>query len=287
MKKDRKRNKGTRTARFIISAIIGFILTIVLTAMTYMLGLYLGFFNEGLILDHLNRNNYYNGVLAYTYDSGESIALPIGLPAEVFEDTLTLDMVYKDVRGYMEASFNGTAYEVDTTQLQENLAANVEAYTTGTGVVLTGEQKNNVTEFTKQIAADYTENVKMPFLSYFVKAKNFYTKILVIALPICLLVSVALGAVIFRLYRFKHRALRFITYSTIAAGFMSIILPAAVLFTRFYERLTITPEYFYEFVSTYVSKGIQVFLYLGAVWLVLSAGTIIATNLMRKSVMNN
>lgn len=281
---EKRRKKGNRTARFIISTLLGFVLTIVLTAMTWMAGLYMGFFNEGLILDHLGKNNYYNGVLEYTYDSGESIALPIGLSAEVFEGSITLDMVYHDVRGYMEAAFDQRAYTIDTKELQENLAGNIAAYMEQKGITLTEEQQANVQGFTEQVADDYVKNVTIPFMGAFVKARNLYAKVLAIALPVLAACALFLGVFLFRLYRFKHKALRFISYSAIATGMMSIVLPSAALLTRFYERLHVSPKYFYEFVSTYVSQGILVFIYLGIAWFVAAACTIILTGILRRRV---
>lgn len=274
---------NNRTSRFLISSVAAFILTLMLTAATYLAGGYLGFFDKALILDHLNKSDYYSGVMEYANESSGLIAIPSGIPQKVFDGTFTEEMVYRDVRGYLEAAFDGRAYEIDTAAFKERLTENVTAYVEQEGLELTEEQEAYVEDFASQIADNYVNSAKMPFVSYFVNIRSGYINLIKIAIP-----ALAAGAALMMVFLAKinmpsYRALLFVGSSTIAAGLMSIIVPAWMLVTGFYRRINVTPEYFFEFVSSYMLEGIRVFIYLGVLWLIASAMILTIAGLRRKN----
>lgn len=274
---------NNRTSRFLISSVAAFILTLMLTAATYLAGGYLGFFDKALILDHLNKSDYYSGVMEYANESSGLIAIPSGIPQKVFDGTFTEEMVYRDVRGYLEAAFDGRAYEIDTAAFKERLTENVTAYVEQEGLELTEEQEVYVEDFASQIADNYVNSAKMPFVSYFVNIRNGYINLIKIAIP-----ALAAGAALLMVFLAKinmpsYRAMLFVGSSTIAAGLMSIIVPAWMLVTGFYRRINVTPEYFFEFVSSYMLEGIRVFIYLGVLWLIASAMILTIAGLRRKN----
>ena len=61
------------------------------------------------------------------------------------------------------------------------------------------------------------------------------------------------------MYIWKHHAMRYLVYSTLASGMMIGLVPAYLLLAQDYRRLVIEPEYLYQFMVTYVTNGLLIF----------------------------
>ncbi|SHJ14240.1 hypothetical protein [Parasporobacterium paucivorans] len=271
------------STRYIISLIMSFILTLVLTLMTCLIGIYAGFLHDNAVLKRLD-STYFKSLQTVLYDNLESASIPAGIPLETLTDIYPLTMVALDTKAYAEAILAGREYEADSTAVSETLKSNVLSYMQSQSISLTQEQLANLDEFAKQTGADYTDEIKVPFLTYLVQARNIYAPVMMIGIPVSILISILISLFLIRLYHFKHKAVRFLTYSTLSAGLLCIIVPGLVLLTGFYKRINLEPEYFYHFVSGYLSSGIKVFVILGFLWLLVSAFLIGVTASMKKSV---
>ena len=241
---DQRKRRKRRV--FLLSSVLSFLLSVLLTFASYLSGVYVGGLNPAFILDDLNKSGYYESVQKYFYDTAESLTLPSGLPTEVTEGIAPLEYVYQEVQNYV----------------------NIEAYLEEENLVLTAEQQQNKTDYIKMITDEFVQDAKVPFLHYFVKIKDIGVKVMKIALPALLVLSAACIFLLIRMQRFKHRGVRFITYSTIAATFMSGLPPLIALLNGFYKRINLEPEYFYLFVSTYIERALMCIAIIGAAWCV-------------------
>ena len=59
-------------------------------------------------------------------------------------------------------------------------------------------------------------------------------------------------AFLFKLHRFKHRAMRYMAYGAIAGFIMTAVIPMFMFYNRFYTKIQITPEYMKTFVVNVV-----------------------------------
>lgn len=263
---DQRKRRKRRV--FLLSSVLSFLLSVLLTFASYLSGVYVGGLNPAFILDDLNKSGYYESVQKYFYDTAESLTLPSGLPTEVTEGIAPLEYVYQEVQNYVNACFKNQDYSFSLKTMEDKLNANIEAYLEEENLVLTAEQQQNKTDYIKMITDEFVQDAKVPFLHYFVKIKDIGVKVMKIALPALLVLSAVCIFLLIRMQRFKHRGVRFITYSTIAATFMSGLPPLIALLNGFYKRINLEPEYFYLFVSTYIERALMCIAIIGAAWCV-------------------
>lgn len=279
MGKKRKHSKG----RFIVSSILSFLLAILLTVATVALAFKIGFINKGRILDGLNYKDYYGGVESQFYQDVKDLATPMGLPEKVLDGIVEQDMIHDDVKGYVDACFAGREYTFHTEELQHNLTEHIYQYFQEQGWQLSEEQLTTIPEFTRLVADKYVEDLKVPLVEHFDNINAKYTKIMVLVLTGCLIPGLVIVVALIRMQRWKHRGVRFIVYSTLAASIMSMVPALVVLISGFYKRISIEMEYLYHAIVQYVFNGCMVFIYMSCVWVAVSVGLLLCIRYLKKN----
>lgn len=256
--------------RSIISIITAFILSLSLLGLTILLVIQWSGFSRSSFYKNMSANNYYDNVQSDIQEEVEAITIPIGLPITVLDNVFTSYGISKDVNGYIDASFQGQTYTANVEKITIPLEENVRVYLEEAKIVPTQEQEANLSEYINSVVQIYTDTAQMPLLSYFVKARNLYNKVFMIGMIATILIGAICIYLIVKLHEWFHRGLRYVVYAISSTGLMSIIVPAYILKDGFYKRIHLSPEYFYNFFTDYVTNIVKSFLYFGIVWMVVS-----------------
>lgn len=277
------KRKSKKRLKSIISTILSFLLAVLFTVGSVVCGIYVGFLSESRIVDALNYKDYYASVEATFYENAKDLTMPIGLPGSTVEGIVSSDTIYNDVKGYVVNSIQGKEYEFSTDELKSNLEKNVRAYFESQGLTMTSEQEATIPEYTQMIADDYQETLKFPFVQYFAKAKELMKKITIAVSVVCVVLSVVIIWLLLGMQRWKHRSVRYIIYSAIAAAVMTGV-PGIVSFaTGFYKRINISTEYLYHAVTKYISNGIWVFIYFAIAWIAVAACLLVLIKFLKNN----
>lgn len=280
MSREKKKN---RRLRFIISSVLSFLLAVLLTVGTLIIGVFVGFINENRVLDGLNYRDYYSSVEETFYQNAADLTTPIGLPESLVENIVDSKLVYEDVRGYVRASIQGETYKFHTDELEQNLTGNVNRYFESEGLVMNEEQQNTVPEYAKMISEQYEEDLKLPFIKYFHSMERNFKKVMMVVLPGVAFLAIFIITMLWRMYRWKHRAIRFMIYATFASAGMVAIPSVLALISGFYKKINISTEYVYYAFVRYINNGFMVFLYLAAGWLVISLGLLMLIKYLKNN----
>ena len=181
--------KSKKRLRGIISTILSFLLAVLFTVGSVLVGLYIGFLNENRIIDGLNYKDYYSGVEENFYQNSKDITTPMGLPENVVDGIVDSETIYENIKDYVVAAVNGQTYVFATEDLKTKLEQNVRNYFTSQGWEITSEQEATIPQYTQMIADEYVSCVKVPFVEHFAAVKRIFQKILLIGIPaiVCLL----------------------------------------------------------------------------------------------------
>lgn len=278
----KKSRKPAGISKNIISGITAFILSVSCTLLTVILAGYFGFFSTDHIMATFQRVQYYSKVMNHFNEEAWDITIPMGLPREVLKDISDIMKVTRDVKGNLTAGLDGTAYRVDTSDLEKKLDENVRAYMKESHKGLDANQEKVLSEYKKNVAAKYVSSMQIPVVKYLGSFKELFKKVMVAGIPICMILIICAAALLMAVRRWKHRGLRYITYGTLGTVLMTAALPGAILISGIYKRIQLSPEYFYQFITSYVKDGLMVFLYFSAAWLVLSVLILCLIYKMRK-----
>ncbi|MEG0933541.1 MAG: hypothetical protein RSF41_08105 [Lachnospiraceae bacterium] len=270
----------------IIGIIVAFVLSILLTLLTTMLAVYLGLFNTNSVIVSFNKVDYYHNVLEDFDKKAWDITIPLGLPKEVVTDLVEINKVSRDVKGSLMAGLDHTDYIPDTTDIEQDIDDRVRQYFADQGKALDANQEKVLAEYKTTIAKDYLKSVEIPLIKYFGNLKNLYQKVMTAGIPICLILSFVAITMIIKIQKWKHRGLRVIAYSTLAAMVMTGLVPGIILISGIYKRLDLAPKYFYHFIMEYIKGGLQTFIYFSIVWFLVSVVLMLVCNNMKKKLIH-
>lgn len=257
--KTKKQSSSNRKGRTIVSMILSFLIAVTLTMAALLGSLRLGFLNEKMIVRSLNVKDYYGVVCDDFYERVEDLSIPLGIPKSALEGIVDTNSMYNDIRASLEASLTGQTYQPDTGKLRTKLKENVENYAKSREIELGEAQQTVLNTYLEQAAEQYVRATKIPFIEYYGRIHSFAEKVITVGILGCLVFAVLAGIVLFRVYIWKHHAMRYLVYSTLASGLMIGLVPAYLLLAQDYRRLVIEPEYLYQFMVTYVTNGLMIF----------------------------
>lgn len=257
--KTKKQSSSNRKGRTIVSMILSFLIAVALTMAALLGSLRLGFLNEKMIVRSLNVKDYYGVVCDDFYERVEDLSIPLGIPKSALEGIVDTNSMYNDIRASLEASLTGQTYQPDTGKLRTKLKENVENYAKSREIELGEAQQTVLNTYLEQAAEQYVRATKIPFIEYYGRIHSFAEKVITVGILGCLVFAVLAGIVLFRMYIWKHHAMRYLVYSTLASGLMIGLVPAYLLLAQDYRRLVIEPEYLYQFMVTYVTNGLVIF----------------------------
>lgn len=257
--KTKKQSSSNRKGRTIVSMILSFLIAVTLTMAALLGSLRLGFLNEKMIVRSLNVKDYYGVVCDDFYERVEDLSIPLGIPKSALEGIVDTNSMYNDIRASLEASLTGQTYQPDTGKLRTKLKENVENYAESREIELGEAQQTVLNTYLEQAAEQYVRATKIPFIEYYGRIHSFAEKVITVGILGCLVFAVLAGIVLFRMYIWKHHAMRYLVYSTLASGMMIGLVPAYLLLAQDYRRLVIEPEYLYQFMVTYVTNGLLIF----------------------------
>lgn len=257
--KTKKQSSSNRKGRTIVSMTLSFLIAVTLTMAALLGSLRLGFLNEKMIVRSLNVKDYYGVVCDDFYERVEDLSIPLGIPESALEGIIDTNSMYNDIRASLEASLTGQTYQPDTGKLQTKLKENVENYVKSREIELGEAQQTVLNTYLEQVTDQYVRATKIPFIEYYGRIHSFAEKVITVGILGCLVFAVLAGIVLFRMYIWKHHAMRYLVYSTLASGMMIGLVPAYLLLAQDYRRLVIEPEYLYQFMVTYVTNGLVIF----------------------------
>ena len=257
--KTKKQSSSNRKGRTIVSMILSFLIAVALTMAALLGSLRLGFLNEKMIVRSLNVKDYYGVVCDDFYERVEDSSIPLGIPKSALEGIVDTNSMYNDIRASLEASLTGQTYQPDTGKLRTKLKENVENYAKSREIELGEAQQTVLNTYLEQAADQYVRATKIPFIEYYGRIHGFAEKVITVGILGCLVFALLAGFVLFRMYIWKHHAMRYLVYSTLASGLMIGLVPAYLLLAQDYRRLVIEPEYLYQFMVTYVTNGLLIF----------------------------
>lgn len=257
--KTKKQSSSNRKGRTIVSMILSFLIAVTLTMAALLGSLRLGFLNEKMIVRSLNVKDYYGVVCDDFYERVEDLSIPLGIPKSALEGIVDTNSMYNDIRASLEASLTGQTYQPDTGKLRTKLKENVENYAKSREIELGEAQQTVLNTYLEQAADQYVRATKIPFIEYYGRIHGFAEKAITVGILGCIVFAVLAGFVLFRMYIWKHHAMRYLVYSTLASGMMIGLVPAYLLLAQDYRRLVIEPEYLYQFMVTYVTNGLMIF----------------------------
>jgi hypothetical protein len=271
----------------LISSSFAFLLTLLFVTLFVCLGFSIGVFNNTSIISKINESNYYNDVYNELNTNAEAIVQKAGFPTTVLQDIITVERVFVGGKNYINNILNGEESQINTDKLREDLKNNIDQYLNDQGITRTDEMNTNIEAMQAEIESQYRSGIEFQFVNYYMEYKAHYVNLIKILMPVIILLIGILCYFVIRMHSHKHRGLRYINYALISSSCMMILAATYLLISKRYVKMDITPEYYSNFINTYLKWDVLVFLYIGGIGLTISIAIISFTGYLKNKIQNS
>ncbi|MBO0473378.1 hypothetical protein IGL98_002363 [Enterococcus sp. DIV0840] len=261
------KNHG-RLMKVISRFFIAFLSSVFLFAFLILLTLRLTLFSENYIAKQAAKADYYSELTEEINRQVENSALGSNIPEGVLNQSIKKELVKTDVNAYFEAMYNtGTKYSISNEkEIHDAVSKAITDYMKEKNIQTTPESELAVTKLSDNAVTIYKGYIELPFLvSYGRKVMNYKSK-LVIFMVVCGVLWAVLSFSLYSSLRgYFHRLLRYWSYIWVGSGLMMVVVPAIILMQGFLKKLGIQSKAMYDFIQTYLSSFLWLFIIIGMI----------------------
>lgn len=230
--------------RHIIYGIISFVLSFVLFLLSFAIVLQSTILNPSYIMDNMNTSNYFVDKRDEIKESLVNLGYASGLDEKFFENVVDEVTIHDNTQAYLNSFYAGEEAKIDTTAFKQKFNSELDSYISKNNLKVANDGSREY--LINQAANIYAAALRIPLFAtlsvYLVALKNMMPLIIG---GLAVLVAILCVIIIFT-NRWKHRAVRYICYSTSAAFLTVGIIPAVLLSTGYMSKINIDSRAFYN-----------------------------------------
>lgn len=230
--------------RHIIYGIISFVLSFVLFLLSFAIVLQSTILNPSYIMDNMNTSNYFVDKRDEIKESLVDLGYASGLDEKFFENVVDEVTIHDNTQAYLNSFYAGEEAKIDTTAFKQKFNSELDSYISKNNLKVANDGSREY--LINQAANIYAAALRIPLFAtlsvYLVALKNMMPLIIG---GLAVLVAILCIIIIFT-NRWKHRAVRYICYSTSAAFLTVGIIPAVLLSTGYMSKINIDSRAFYN-----------------------------------------
>lgn len=230
--------------RHIIYGIISFVLSFVLFLISFAIVLQSTILNPSYIMDNMNTSNYFVDKRDEIKESLVDLGYASGLDEKFFENVVDEVTIHDNTQAYLNSFYAGEKAKIDTTAFKQKFNSELDSYISKNNLKVANDGSREY--LINQAANIYAAALRIPLFAtlsvYLVALKNMMPLIIG---GLAVLVAILCVIIIFT-NSWKHRAVRYICYSTSAAFLTVGIIPAVLLLTGYMSKINIDSRAFYN-----------------------------------------
>ena len=234
----------TSKVRHIIYGIISFVLSFVLFLISFAIVLQSTILNPSYIMDNMNTSNYFVDKRDEIKESLVDLGYASGLDEKFFENVVDEVTIHDNTQAYLNSFYAGEEAKIDTTAFKQKFNSELDSYISKNNLKVANDGSREY--LINQAANIYAAALRIPLFAtlsvYLIALKNMMPLIIG---GLAVLVAILCVIIIFT-NSWKHRAVRYICYSTSAAFLTVGIIPAVLLSTGYMSKINIDSRAFYN-----------------------------------------
>jgi len=244
--------------------ILAFIGSLLLFAAGALLCVRLTLFNQNFMIQQMHQAKYIETIRKDVTESIQDVGRGSNIPPEVLSDVVTEELVTINVENYIRGIYQNIPFQLQgENQIKENILKNVDQYAQEKNISIDESTEKNLTNLAETAAKNFSAYIEIPYLmSYGQKVMAFESSLNVIMFVVgaaFLLIFAGLQLMI----KMTHQRVRWSSITFFGAGLMLETLPTIIYFSGGIQRLGITSEGLYRFVTSYVTSFDLSFVFVG------------------------
>lgn len=270
----------TSKVRHIIYGIISFVLSFVLFLISFAIVLQSTILNPSYIMDNMNTSNYFVDKRDEIKESLVDLGYASGLDEKFFENVVDEVTIHDNTQAYLNSFYAGEEAKIDTTAFKQKFNSELDSYISKNNLKVANDGSREY--LINQAANIYAAALRIPLFAtlsaYLIALKNMMPLIIG---GLAVLVAILCVIIIFT-NRWKHRAVRYICYSTSAAFLTVGIIPAVLLSTGYMSKINIDSRAFYNLFVQSMNNILIALAICSVIFFIVSIGLFFLNKSMRR-----
>lgn len=266
--------------RHIIYGIISFVLSFILFLLSFAIVLQSTILNPSYIMDNMNTSNYFVDKRDEIKESLVDLGYASGLDEKFFENVVDEVTIHDNTQAYLNSFYAGEEAKIDTTAFKQKFNSELDSYISKNNLKVANDGSREY--LINQAANIYAAALRIPLFAtlsvYLIALKNMMPLIIG---GLAVLVAILCVIIIFT-NRWKHRAVRYICYSTSAAFLTVGIIPAVLLSTGYISKINIDSRAFYNLFVLGMNNILIAVAICSAIFFIISIGLFFLHKSMRR-----
>lgn len=266
--------------RHIIYGIISFVLSFILFLLSFAIVLQSTILNPSYIMDNMNTSNYFVDKRDEIKESLVDLGYASGLDEKFFENVVDEVTIHDNTQAYLNSFYAGEKAKIDTTAFKQKFNSELDSYISKNNLKVANDGSREY--LINQAANIYAAALRIPLFAilsvYLVALKNMMPLIIG---GLAVLVAILCVIIIFT-NRWKHRAVRYICYSTSAAFLTVGIIPAVLLSTGYMSKINIDSRAFYNLFVQSMNNILIALAICSVIFFIVSIGLFFLNKSMRR-----
>lgn len=211
------------------------------------------FLSPNYMRKQLKNSDYYENVIEDAENEFTSYASASGFDQSFFKGILDINDVQLNVNQSLSVLYGESDQSVNTSDFKSKLYGKLTENVEGRKITVTDSIKNSLTLLAQTCADTYTQYISIPYYTELSQiVKKVKTPILIFE-SVILLIIVLLVVTIFKLSKWKHRAVRAYIYSISGTALMLTILPLIIIISGVTSRIALISKSMYAFAICYIN----------------------------------
>lgn len=266
--------------RHIIYGIISFVLSFVLFLLSFAIVLQSTILNPSYIMDNMNTSNYFVDKRDEIKESLVDLGYASGLDEKFFENVVDEVTIHDNTQAYLNSFYAGEEAKIDTTAFKQKFNSELDSYISKNNLKVANDGSREY--LINQAANIYAAALRIPLFAtlsvYLIALKNMMP---LIVGGLAVLVAILCVIIIFT-NSWKHRAVRYICYSTSAAFLTVGIIPAVLLSTGYMSKINIDSRAFYNLFVQSMNNILIALAICSVIFFIVSIGLFFLNKSMRR-----
>lgn len=219
--------------------------------MFFVIGLYLDYGNDKVLMSSLTQSKYYDGLHEELNQKINELAAERSIPEDVLKDVVTSEKIFIDSNNYITKTLDGQYENINTDVIENGVKEKVTNYLNEQQVEITSSIEESINSLAQLSSVIYKNKIELKFIDYYKEYQKTLNKTIGIVLIITIVFIAISSVLVIRMYRSKHKGVRFIAYGLIGSIYMNLM---SILFFNPIKGLDITPDYYREFLELFIHK---------------------------------
>lgn len=238
-------------------------------------------FNANYLLSKMESVNFYQEAISNLNEQIQQETQSTGFPIEMFENYIDEKTADDIIENHLRDALVYGKTKIDTSKFEEKLSNDIDNYLKSANIIINSEEETAISILKTNLIDYYETYLTFPYLNVYVDVVNnfhFFYHVIVVILVLLILLA---GFILYHLFSHYRGRRRYFAYSLISSGLICFILPAIIYFGNFVNKISLSPQYFYNFITSAINTYLSIYIIAGLI--LIASGIICAYIKIEKS----